>query len=70
MFGRKRMIEYDRQTSEPAIRKSICTGETSVGFVDLRTGRFTDYMRVTSPEEIADFCRRTGTSPDTVRTIY
>ena len=70
MFGRIKNIDFDRQTQEPAIRKSICTGETTVGFVDLKTGHFSDYMKVTDSAQIDDFCRRTGTEREHIRTVY
>ncbi len=70
MFGRIKKIDFDRQTQEPAIRKSICTGETTVGFVDLKTGHFSDYMNVTDSAQIDDFCRRTGTEREHIRTVY
>lgn len=70
MFGRIKKIDFDRQTQEPAIRKSICTGETTVGFVDLKTGHFSDYMKVTDSAQIDDFCRRTGTEREHIRTVY
>lgn len=70
MFGKHKMIEYDTQAQEPAIRKSICTGETTVGFVDLKTGHFSDYMKVTDSAQIDDFCRRTGTEREHIRTVY
>lgn len=70
MFGRIKKIDFDRQTQEPAIRKSICTGETTVGFVDLKTGHFSDYMKVTDSAQIDDFCRRTGTERERIRTVY
>ena len=70
MFGRIKKIDFDRQTQEPAIRKSICTGETTVGFVDLKTGHFSDYIKVTDSAQIDDFCRRTGTEREHIRTVY
>ena len=70
MFGKHKMIEYDTQAQEPAIRKSICTGETTVGFIDLKTGHFSDYMKVTDSAQIDDFCRRTGTEREHIRTVY
>jgi len=70
VFGRIKKIDFDRQTQEPAIRKSICTGETTVGFVDLKTGHFSDYMKVTDSAQIDDFCRRTGTERERIRTVY
>ena len=62
-------IRYDAARQEPAVRKSICTGEMTVGFYDKETGKFLDLMRV-DHAGLADFCRRTGVEPDKIRTIY
>ena len=71
MFGKKReKIVYDPSKEEPVLKKSICTGETTVGFVDLKTGHFSDYMKVTDSAQIDDFCRRTGTEREHIRTVY
>ncbi|MBO4580617.1 MAG: aspartate dehydrogenase [Clostridiales bacterium] len=61
-------IDYDPAHQEPAVRKSICTGEMTVGFVDLATGRFIDYKLVRSQSEIDEFMRQVGT--DKIRTVY
>lgn len=61
-------IPYDPALQEPAVRRSICTGEMTVGFVDRQTGRFHDYMCVRTPEELEAFCRRVGVRD--IRTIY
>ena len=39
MFGRKKkpVKKYDPETQEPILKKSICTGEMTVGFVDKET---------------------------------
>ena len=69
MFGRKKTkIEYDPAVSEPAVKRSICTGETTVGFIEIQTGKFHDLKLVTSQEEIDDFMRQTGV--ESIRTIY
>ncbi|MBO4604050.1 MAG: aspartate dehydrogenase [Clostridiales bacterium] len=61
-------IEFDPNLQQPAIRRSICTGETTVGFIDLASGRFTDYKLVKNSSDIDEFKRLTGT--DTLKTIY
>ena len=61
-------LSFDPATQEPAVRRSICTGEMTVGFIDRRTGRFTDLMRVDNPKELDAFMKRIGV--DTLRTIY
>ena len=61
-------LSFDPATQEPAVRRSICTGEMTVGFIDQRTGRFTDLMRVDNQKELDAFMKRIGV--DTLRTIY
>ena len=63
-------IEYDPARQRPAARVSICTGETTVGFLDRQTGAFTELCRVEGREGVADFCRRVGARPEDVKTIY
>ena len=65
-----RPIDYDREKEEPVIRRSICTGEATAGFVDLESGHFRDIQVVRSPLEIREFCERTGIDPEKIRTIY
>ena len=60
-------LPYDPETQEPAVRRSICTGEMTVGFIDKATGKFHELMLVDS-RGLEEFCRRVG--KDTVKTIY
>ena len=59
MFFRKKRETrtYDRETQEPVIRASICTGEKVAGFRDLRTGRFTEIMLICTPGDLEEFRR-------------
>lgn len=61
-------IAYDPKTQQPAVRKSICTGEMTAGFVDLRTGRFTDLMRLDGQKALEQFKKDTGA--EEIREIY
>ena len=61
-------VAYDAQTQQPAVRRSICTGEMTVGFIDRRTGKFTDLMRVDGQHELDEFMRSIGA--DEYKTIY
>ena len=63
-------IPYDRQAQAPAVRRSICTGEMTGGFVDRETGRFRDYMLLRDQKELEGFCRRAGVKPEELKTIY
>ena len=58
---------YDPKRQEPAVRRSICTGEMTVGFIDRETGKFHDLMMV-DHQGLEDFCRAVG--QETVKTIY
>lgn len=60
-------LPYDPQPQEPAVRRSICTGEMTVGFIDKATGKFHDLMMVDA-QGLEEFCRRVG--KDSVKTIY
>ena len=60
-------ISFDPKTQEPAVRRSICTGEMTVGFIDKATGRFHDLMMVDA-QGLEDFRRQTGV--DEVKTVY
>ena len=61
-------IQYDPATQQPAVRRSICTGEMTVGFIDKATGRFRDIMRVDSQRELDAFMKDIGATE--YRTIY
>ena len=63
-------IPYDPETQRPAVRRSICTGEMTVGFIDRRTGRFRDYMLARDQRELEAFCRAVGVDPGEIETIY
>ena len=69
LFGRRKQppVQYDPETQEPAVRRSICTGEMTVGFIDKATGKFHDLMMV-DHQGLADFCRQVGA--EEIRTIY
>ena len=61
-------VAWDPQTQQPAVRRSICTGEMTVGFIDKQTGRFTDLMRVDGQHELERFMEDIGAKE--YKTIY
>ena len=67
---KKPSIPYDRETQRPAVRRSICTGEMTVGFVDKATGKFTDYMLARDQQELENFCKGVGIDVKDLQTIY
>ena len=70
MLFRKKAVpafRYDAETQEPAVRKSICTGEMTLGLVDKATGQFRDLMLV-DQETLENVMREMKL--DNVKTIY
>ena len=72
MFFKKKRERrsYDRENQRPVIRASICTGEKTAGFQDLRTGKFTEVMLVRTPEEVEEFRRLYGIGADELTVRY
>ena len=68
--GKRPSIPYDPATQQPAVRRSICTGEMTVGFIDRSTGKFREYMLARDARELEDFCRGVGIEPNDIKTIY
>ena len=69
LFKRKKPpIHYDPATRQPAVRRSICTGEMTAGFIDLRTGQFRDIMRLDGRAGLEEFKRQTGAKE--IKEIY
>ena len=66
---RSKPKRYDPETPQPVLRKSICTGETTAGFRDLKTGRFTEIMLVRTPRDLAEFMEQYGVE-ETPKTVY
>ena len=71
MFGRKKQqhLSYDREKQKPALRKSICTGETTAGFKDLRTGNYHDVMLIRNDRELEECMEMYGLT-ETPETEY
>ena len=68
LFRKKQTFSYDPATQEPAVRRSICTGEMTAGFVDKATGKFHDCLCLHTQAELEEFCRSLGVTE--IRTIY
>ena len=61
-------IAFDPNTQQPAMRRSICTGEMTVGFIDKSTGKFRDIMHVDGQAGLEAFMKEIGVTE--VKTIY
>ena len=68
IFRKKTAIRYNAETQDPAVRRSICTGEITVGFIDKASGKFHDYMCVHTQAELDEFCCAAGITD--IKTIY
>lgn len=73
MFGRKRTEKtqgYDPAERQPAIRASICTGEKTAGFINLKTSKFEDIRLISSDKDLYEFCCEYGVDKSNIKTIY
>ncbi|WP_291243099.1 aspartate dehydrogenase [Fournierella sp.] len=70
-FRKKQEIHsYDRESQRPVIRASICTGERTAGFQDIRTGKITEVMLIRTPADLERFRQLYGIAEDEIRTEY
>ncbi len=60
---------YDVETQTPILRKSICTGETTAGFKDRKTGKYTEIMLIRSARDLSEFMETYGVT-ETPKTEY
>lgn len=57
IFQKDITTPYDPATQKPVLRCSICTGEKTAGFKDLRTGRFEEIMLIRTEKDLEQFRR-------------
>ena len=62
MFGKKKEPQkrYDPNEVVPVLKKSICTGETTAGFRELRGGRYREVMLIRSERDLRAFMETYG----------
>lgn len=53
-------VNFDPTTQRVAVKASICTGEKTIGFVDIKTGKYTEIMYVRNDMEIQAFMKKYG----------
>lgn len=72
MFRKNRPapLGFDRECLRPVIRASICTGERVAGFKNLRSGKFSEVMLISSDADLDEFCALYGLSPGELPTEY
>ncbi|MBQ1678055.1 MAG: aspartate dehydrogenase [Oscillospiraceae bacterium] len=61
---------YDPEKQQPAVRRSYCNREMSLGFLDKQTGKFVEHRGATTQQELEAFCRQYGIRPEDLKTIY
>lgn len=53
-------IAFDRETQQPVLRCSICTGEQVAGFKEIRTGKFQEVMVIRGDHDLDAFRKMYG----------
>ena len=56
-FPKKKKERYDKTGKQAVLLCSICTGEQTAGFKDLKTGKFEGLMLIKSPADLEEFKR-------------
>ncbi len=69
-FHKEKKPAYDAETLQPAVRRSYCNRELTLGFLNRETGKFQEICAANSPRELADFCRQYGIREEDLKTIY
>ncbi len=72
MFKKRKReaLDYDREHLVPVIRSSVCTGERTAGFKDLRTGRISEVMLIRNEEDLEEFRELYGLSAVDISVEY
>ena len=69
-FHREKKPAFDAEKLQPAVRKSYCNREMTLGFIEKATGKFQAYCCANSQSELEAFCRSYGIQPKDLKTIY
>lgn len=51
---------YDKETSRPVLKCSICNGEQVAGFKDIHTGKFEEIMLIRDQKDLDLFMKQYG----------
>lgn len=71
LFHRKaKPAPFDTEKLQPAVRKSYCNREMTLGFLVKESGQFRSYCVANSRQELEEFCRQYGIKPEDLKTIY
>ena len=69
-FHREKAPAFDAEALQPAVRKSYCNREMTLGFIEKATGKFREHCCANNQRELEDFCRQYGIKPEDLKTIY
>lgn len=61
---------YDKETLQPVIRSSICTGEQVAGFRDIQTGKFHEVMLIRNGGDLNEFLETYDISQGDIQREY
>lgn len=61
---------FDAEALQPAVRRSYCNREMTLGFIEKSTGKFRAQCCAFTQKELEDFCRSYGIKPEDLKTIY
>ncbi len=61
---------YDQANEIPVIRASICTGEQTIGFKNIHTGKFTEIMLIETDADLKEFAETYDVDPRMIKTEY
>lgn len=64
--GKKSHSCFSSEEYKPIIRKSICTGESVLGFKHIKSGKFTDVCLMQGDNDIKLFCKEYGINRDDI----
>lgn len=73
LFNRKKERPpepFDLAAQQPAVRRSICTGEMTVGYIDRATGKFHDIQLAPDRRALEAFFTARGVAMAQVKEIY
>lgn len=70
LFQKKEVTrEHAYDGRQPAMKSSICTGETVAGFLD-DGGRFQEVMLIAQESDLTLFCMKYGVEREKIRHIF
>jgi hypothetical protein len=61
---------FDKTEEDAALRKSICTGEKVAGFLNKKTGHFTEVRLIRSDADLSAFLKEYGITEKDLKEFY